>query len=161
MDGPTDGILDDAPEPNYDYDQLADVFYHRLRQRDATRLGWLQMTRWSPLLMYYLGIKGKAARRVFSTLYQRGHFIDRRLAPGRHPSYLFLQTTTPVNDAEGRAAAIKYWRWVSAYSQGSHIPPSTYPLSPLKTCYSVSLDASPDEDPVSSLDVSQSSVSGT
>jgi hypothetical protein len=151
--------MDDVP--NYDYEQLADVFYHRLRQRDATRLGWLQMTRWSPLLMYYLGIKGKAARRVFSTLYQRGHFLDRRLARGRHPSYLFLQTVIPVNDSEGRAAAIKYWRWDSAYSQGAHIPPSTYPLSPLKTCYSVSLSVQePEDEPLSSEAVSQSSVSG-
>ena len=142
MEGPGDGIVEATPEPTYDYEKLADVFYARLCNRDATRLGWLQMARWSPLLKYYLNIEGKAARRVFSILYQRGYFIDRRLAVGRHPSYLFLQTTIPVNDLDARAAAIAYWRWTAAYSRGMHIPNSDNIRSPLAIHQSQALSPS-------------------
>jgi hypothetical protein len=136
MDGPDDGIArPPTPPPALDYEHLADAFHARLWARDATRLGWIQMSRWSPLLKYYLGITGKDARRVFSLLYRRGHFLDRRLAVGRHPAYLFLQTPIPPEDGEARKQAIKYWRWHAHWSKGAHIPvnPNHFPSSPLAT----------------------------
>lgn len=96
---------------------LADRLFVALWQRNATHLGWLKYSAWRPLLKHHLGadLTHRQYRAAFHTLQRRGHFLDCRLAPNQHRSYLFIQRAIPLEDHETRAAAVKRLRWSSEY----------------------------------------------
>jgi hypothetical protein len=95
----------------------ADRLFVALWQRNATRLGWLKYAAWKPLLKHHLGpaLTDRQYRSAFSTLQRCGHFLECRVAPNQHRSYIFIQRALPLDDHEARAAAVSRLRWSSEY----------------------------------------------